>query len=114
MKSILLRAAAIFLLCSGGTFVPSVYADRDASEEMRQSDTELNRVYQKALAAMPDPDASERLVKAQRAWVAFRNAEMELMQKDGLGLDATSKESHMTDLNKHRTKELLGIIELTQ
>ncbi len=114
MKPILLRATAIFLLCSGGTLVPLVYADRASSEEARQSDAELNRVYQKALTATPDPDASEKLVKSQRAWITFRNAEMEMMQKDGLALDETSKQSHLAKLNSHRMKELLGIIKFIQ
>ena len=112
-KSALLRAIALLLLFPG-VLIPSSRADRAASEEMRQSDAELNRVYQKALAAMPDADSKAKLRESQRAWVAFRDAEMELLQNDGVGSGGTSKESHMTDLNNHRSKELQDLTEMTK
>lgn len=81
---------------------------------MRRSDAELNRVYQKALAAMPDTDAKAKLRESQRAWVAFRDAEMELLQISGVGTGNTEKESHMTDVNNHRSKELQDLVDMTK
>ena len=114
MKSTPLRPTLILLLFSCGVFLPSMRADRDASEAMRQSDVELNRVYQKTLAAMPNADAKAKLRESQRAWVAFRDAETALLQLDGVGSGNTEKESHMTDVNNHRSKELQDLIEMTK
>ena len=63
---------------------------------------------------MPDPDAESRLVRSRRAWIAFRDAEMEPMQRDGLALDAASRQSHLAELNNHRTKELFGVIKFIE
>ncbi len=112
--NLLLRSALILVLFCGGTFVPSLRADRAASEEMRQSDLALNRVYQKALAAMPDADAKAKLRESQRAWVAFRDAETALLQISGVGTSNTEKESHITDINNHRSKELQDLVEMTK
>lgn len=114
MKAINLRAALFLTLISCGIFVSTARADRAASEEMHQSDVDLNRVYQKALAAMPDADAKAKLRESQRAWVAFRNAEMALLQISGVGTSNTEKESHMTDVNNHRSKELQDLIDMTK
>ncbi len=103
-----------FLFVSSVLCIPSLRADRHASEAMRQSDVELNRVYQKALAAMPDADAKAKLRESQRAWVAFRDAEMARLQISGVGTGNTEKESHMTDVNNHRSKELQDLIEMTK
>ena len=114
MKPLMLRSTLVLLLFSSGVFIPSGRADRAASEEMRQSDANLNRVYQKALAAMPDADAKAKLRESQRAWVAFRDAEMELLRNSGVGTGNTEKESHMTDLNNHRSKELQDLVDMTK
>ena len=114
MKSLRLHSTIFLLLVSSVLCIPSLRADRDASEEMRQSDVELNRVYQKAFAAMPDAEAKAGLRESQRAWVEFRDAEMKLLQHDGVGTSNTEKESHMTDLNHGRTKELQDLIEMTK
>lgn len=46
--------------------------------EYKKADTELNRVYQQVLAANKDDAArTEKLKVAQRAWIAFRDAQME-------------------------------------
>ena len=114
MKPTGLRFAILSPLISCLLLVPSLRADRDASEAMRQSDAGLNRAYQKALAAMPDADAKAKLRESQRAWVAFRDAEMALLQISGVGAGNTEKESHMTDLNHHRSKELQDLVEMTK
>ncbi len=114
MKPLLLRSTVVVVLFSCGILLPSLRADRDASEAMRQSDVELNRVYQKTLAAMPDADAKAKLRESQRAWVAFRDAETALLQISGVGTSNTERESHITDLNHHRSKELQDLVEMTK
>ena len=114
MKSNFLRATIPVMLFFSGVLVTPLRADRAASEEMRQSDADLNRVYQKALAAMPDDDAKTKLRESQRAWVAFRDAEMALLQQSGVGSSNTEKESHMTDVNNHRSKELQDLIDISK
>lgn len=55
-----------------------------AGEELERADAELNRLYEKALAAIPglasdkpfDPKSWEDALRAsQRSWMAFRDAE---------------------------------------
>jgi uncharacterized protein YecT (DUF1311 family) len=47
---------------------------------LKTADTELNRVYQKAVKELPAEDAT-RLRKAQRAWMAYRDAHCDADQK---------------------------------
>lgn len=47
-----------------------------AGKAFEKSDAELNRLYKRIEARLADePDAKGLLVKAQRAWIAFRDAE---------------------------------------
>ena len=51
-----------------------------ASDESYRVDTELNRVYRELLSKnRDDPAAVEKIKKAQRAWVAYRDAYLEAM-----------------------------------
>lgn len=45
-----------------------------AAESFKKADKELNEVYAKVLANLDD-EAKENLKRAQRAWVAWRDAE---------------------------------------
>ena len=47
-----------------------------AGQAYKKSDAELNRVYKEVRAGLKDnKQMTDKLVKAQRAWVAFRDAE---------------------------------------
>ncbi|MDO7900279.1 lysozyme inhibitor LprI family protein [Pseudomonas citrulli] len=47
-----------------------------SAQESKAADKTLNDLYQQITARLKDnPDAKQRLVKAQRAWIAFRDAE---------------------------------------
>ncbi|HXN49663.1 MAG TPA: lysozyme inhibitor LprI family protein [Bryobacteraceae bacterium] len=51
-----------------------------AAEEAARVDAEMNRVYRELLAKnSDDAAAAEKIKKAQRAWVAFRDAYIEAM-----------------------------------
>jgi uncharacterized protein YecT (DUF1311 family) len=49
-----------------------------AAKESKAADHELNSLYKQITARLKDnPDAKNMLVKAQRAWIGFRDAECE-------------------------------------
>jgi len=82
---------APFLVAALATLVPVSGASADECDNARggqaglnecygnlfkKSDAELNRLYREIEGRLKDdPDAKKRLVTAQRAWVAFRDAE---------------------------------------
>jgi uncharacterized protein YecT (DUF1311 family) len=86
-----------------------------AGEEYRRADAELNRVWPQALgrARALDKDsgrreAENRLRAAQRAWIAYRDAQCDVAGLDALGgsLEPMLIESCRTDLTRRRTNEL--------
>ncbi|SFY36770.1 Uncharacterized conserved protein YecT, DUF1311 family [Pseudomonas sp. NFACC49-2] len=47
-----------------------------AAQEKKAADDELNRLYKQITARLKDnPEAKQLLIKAQRAWIGFRDAE---------------------------------------
>jgi uncharacterized protein YecT (DUF1311 family) len=51
-----------------------------AAEDFQKADMELNKTYQRLLSKYADdPGKVARLRKAQGAWIAFRNAEVEAL-----------------------------------
>ena len=47
-----------------------------AAQEKKAADNELNSLYKQITARLKDnPEAKQSLVKAQRAWIGFRDAE---------------------------------------
>jgi uncharacterized protein YecT (DUF1311 family) len=57
--------------------------NQDACAVFERADTELNAVYRHILAAYEQaPQFTEKLTKAQRAWVAFRDAHLEAVYPD--------------------------------
>ena len=106
MKSTLLRVGASLLLFSHLTAAPFARASAEG-DDLRAADAELNRTYQATLDAMPGAAAKTRLREAQRAWIAYRDAEVALyaeMGTGGGGLKITQ-----TELTEERTKRLQGI-----
>ena len=54
--------------------------NRCAGEDASAADAELNRVYQKLLSKIKaDDNASKKVRSAQRAWIAFRDAQVEAL-----------------------------------
>ena len=106
MKLLLSYSAAFVLLWTALALTLHASAEGD---DLRAADAELNAVYQKALNAMPDSEAKEKLRETQRAWIAYRDAEIALyaaMGTGGGGLKITQ-----TELTEERTKRLRGITE---
>ena len=50
---------------------------RDAYAEFQKSDKAMNAAYQKLMSVLTE-DGKKKLILAQRAWVAFREAEAEV------------------------------------
>lgn len=86
---------------------------KQASEEYRKADAELNNVYKKILTAYKsDIDFIDRLKKAQRIWISHRDAELEMRfpaedkQSEYGSAYPMCLSSFMKDLTEERTEKL--------
>jgi uncharacterized protein YecT (DUF1311 family) len=91
-----------------------------AAQEFKQADDELKNVYRKVLERYSKrPDEVARIEKAQRAWVAFRDADVDAFypkgDTDDFGefVDICSFRL-LEDLTRRRTKELLSFLTFTE
>ena len=82
--------AAIFILCSPGIFAETNACNDNANSqlelnfcaasEFERADNELNAVYKEILSRYQNsPAFLKNLKTAQRAWLAFRDAEMKMI-----------------------------------
>lgn len=103
---------------------PQMQTDMTACEQQRQgeADTALNVQYKKTRAATVEVDknidanlrgAEKALVKAQRAWVDFRDAECEVsgFQMRGGSGEPMLVAGCIADLTDTRTKELKALAD---
>ena len=104
MKTPLLRAVALLSVLLTFCLTASLRASAEG-DDLRAADAELNAVYQKALNAMPSADAKDKLREAQRAWVAFRDAELAL-NATLPGASGNTLKMLQTGLTGTRTKQL--------
>ena len=73
--SILTLLGAYALLLSLPTQAQSQQEmNAQARKDFKKADAELNTIYKKVIALLPDAKSVELLRKAQRAWVVFRDA----------------------------------------
>lgn len=107
MKHLLPRVGILLLLLFCGAPAPSSRADRAGQEMVKETDAELNRAYQKTLAGLKTAEAKFKLREAQRAWVAFRDAETALMQE--LTDTPLDTEEHVAEMNKQRARQLRAL-----
>jgi uncharacterized protein YecT (DUF1311 family) len=78
LRSVL--AAALLLLPAAAPAQSQRALDDDACAQAKAADAELNRVYKELVAGMAnDAPLVDRLKVAQRAWVAFRDAQLTLL-----------------------------------
>ena len=84
--------------------------NRKAAAEFEQADAQLNDIYKRALAsaAMVDDQRKQKLIKAQRAWLLYRDAEAEFEADEVRGGTAYSMEYNgaRTNLTEERVKTL--------
>ena len=107
MRNSPLTIVAFLLLFGCGGLVPSVRADRAGQDMVRESDAALNRAYQQTLANLKTSEAKARSREAQRAWIAFRDAEAALMNE--LTSTPLDTEEHVAAMNEVRTKQLKAL-----
>ena len=89
-----------------------------AGEDSSAADAELNRVYKDLLNKNKDDEnASKKLREAQRAWVAFRNAELEALypaqdkQTEYGSIYPMCYAIVLTKMTKERTAQLRGMLQ---
>ncbi|MBV9488613.1 MAG: DUF1311 domain-containing protein [Verrucomicrobia bacterium] len=85
---------------------------RQAANEFKAADADLNRVY-KALLAKLDDEGRAKLVAAQRAWITFRDAEAayEADTLRGGSAQEMTRWGVMASLTQERTKTLKNSLE---
>ena len=49
--------------------------NQEAEDQFEKTDAKLNVLYKKVLAGQEDDEGRKKLIAAERAWVAFRDAE---------------------------------------
>jgi uncharacterized protein YecT (DUF1311 family) len=78
-----------------------------AARELRTADAELNRVYQQLTGAL-EPDLRASLRTAQRAWIAFRDADCrsEAAEYEGGSMQPMVLSSCLADRTRDRTAQL--------
>ena len=110
---IIIRGSAIAAILAS-LLIPQVHAQTQAAmnaqarSEFVQAAAELNRTYEALLTKLPDAEGKEKLKKAQRAWLAFRDAEAAFAaDKVRAGSMApTLRYETMTELTRQRIKQL--------
>jgi uncharacterized protein YecT (DUF1311 family) len=79
-----------------------------ADAQYKAADVKLNASYKQVSTMMGDKTAKDLLVKAQRAWIAFRDAECTWSgdKYRGGSLQPYEAVTCLTDMTKERTKQL--------
>ena len=80
-----------------------------AASAYKKSDAELNRVYKEVRAGLKDnKQMTDKLVKAQRAWVTFRDAEcgFQAARTTGGSVHAMVVSMCLDDVTRTRTQAL--------
>ena len=82
-----------------------------ANAETKDRDKDLNTAY-KALVNKHASDKAfrEKLKKAQRAWIAYRDQELDLVDSDG-SISSTCRSQRLAQLNKERTEYFKSLLD---
>ncbi len=109
------KIALWFLVLLAGWTLPVASAhaqtqaqmNNQAFAEFKKADSELNKIYSQVVARL-DAEGKEKLKTAQRAWVAFRDAQAELDADVSRGgtMVPLLRASSMTDTTQSRIKQL--------
>ena len=88
-----------------------------ADADLRQSDADLNRTYQQVLSKYSnDPIRIAQIKKAETAWLAFRDAEIDALFPESSRLERGTvypmcRAMHLTGITVERTKALKALLE---
>ena len=86
--------------------------NQEAFADYKKADQELNKVYPKVLAKL-DAEGQEKLKAAQRAWVAFRDAQAALdadMARGGT-MSPLLRATSLSATTQERTKQLRAFLK---
>ncbi|MEI5681821.1 lysozyme inhibitor LprI family protein [Mesorhizobium sp. CCNWLW179-1] len=98
-----------FLLAAVAMLSFPIAALADPTSDFKKADQALNQTFQKVQKRLADDaDGKTRLVKTQRAWIAFRNAECTFQSSgdDGGSAAPMVAATCQAELTKSRTKQL--------
>lgn len=86
--------------------------NQEAAADFKKADTELNKVYPQVLAKL-DAEGKEKLKAAQRAWVAFRDAQADLEADSARGgsMAPLLRSTSMTQTTQDRIKQLRAFLK---
>lgn len=87
--------------------------NQEAYRDFQAADKALNAAYAKALKALPDDEAREKLKTAQRAWLAYRDAEAECEADFVRGgtMAPLERACSLKALTEDRTKEIQALVK---
>lgn len=108
------KIVLVLFLCgwSAGAWAQSE-ATQDADAWFKKADAELNQVYKTVLAKISDPQQKQELEKAQKAWVAFRDADAQFragVSSGGGSSYTTDMLGNMAEMTDARTKDLKALL----
>ncbi len=101
------RILAALVSCAALLFASPPLPASELGKEMNETDAKLNAAYQKVLKGLPNDAAREKLKAAQRAWVAWRDAEVKT--SEGIYEDGKTGLFMMLSLTQQRIKQLEAI-----
>jgi uncharacterized protein YecT (DUF1311 family) len=102
-----------FLLTAVAMMSFATTALADPTSDFKRADQTLNQTFKQIQKRLgDDADGKTRFVKAQRAWIAFRNAECTFQSSgdDGGSAAPMVAASCQAELTKNRTKQLKGYL----
>ncbi len=88
-----------------------------AAQEMKDADAELNKTYARFLSKYGDtPERVDRFRKAQRAWIAFRDADVEALfgpvdREPQASSTPMCRDQALAMLTTGRTKQLKAMLD---
>jgi uncharacterized protein YecT (DUF1311 family) len=108
MKPILLLLTVFLLSLNASQAQNQHEMNQAAAAESEKADAELNKIYKKVLAAEMDEEGVKLLKSAQKAWIAFRDAEAKHAEDEARGgsMAPLLYYSALARVTKDRTKQL--------
>jgi len=110
----ILLGSVLISLAPDGFSQSQIELTRQAAAEFEKADAQLNDIYKKALAsaAAVDEERKQKLIKAQRAWLLYRDAEAEYEADELRGGSAYSMDYNgaRTTLTEERVKTLKQLL----
>ena len=84
-----------------------------ASADLQKADKALNATYRKLMAKLDDKISKEKLKKAQKAWIAFRDANAEFGADEVRGgtMEGLIYMGTVTYMTEQREKELASYLK---